>query len=196
MANAIDSPKAYCDSLSLQSLKVASEAASASERTTRPACLEAGSVEDSVDVGMEQVYKSLAVLSDKVLKKLEEVLGENMPRNVGTAIPEEYTPENTAQRIVDGVIGLLSVYAKQNSGKSDEEMISGFMAAVRQGVEQGYGEARDILEAIDALKIDGVSSTIEETLSLVGQKLDAFETTWRKEHGLEIGGTEEGNGEE
>jgi hypothetical protein len=184
MANSIQSLNAYCDSMALKSVATASFSEKSDETYDVSLC---GTDEDRVDIGMDAVNRSLAALTDKVLKKLKEVLGDQMPQNVGSTIPEEYSPESTSQRIVDGVVGLMSVYAKQNSGKSDEDIISGFMAAVRQGVEQGYGDARDMLDSIDALKIDGVSSTIEETMTLVAKKLDDFEAAWRQEHGLTAG---------
>lgn len=141
-------------------------------------------VNDSVSVGMKEVYKSLTVLADKVLAKLEEILKKDLPDGIASLKPEEHTPEATSQRIVDGTTALLAVYAKQHPELQGEELISSFMETIRGGIKTGYEDAMGILGSIGALDIGGVQAGIEETMKLVEEKLLAFEDQWRKDNGL------------
>jgi hypothetical protein len=139
---------------------------------------------DKVDVGMNEVYKSLTILADKVVAKLNELLKDDVPGGIASLNPEDHTPEATAQRIVDGSTALFSVYAKQHPGVQGEELISGFMETIRGGIKSGYNDAAAALGDIGAFDIDGVQSGIEETMSLVEEKLKAFEDDYRKKNGL------------
>lgn len=157
----------------------------------------AGSPQDKVNVGMGEVYKSLTVLADKIIGKLDELLAEELPEGIRSLRPEDHTAEATSQRIVDGVTALMPIFARQNPGLEGEELISEFMTTIRGGISQGYNEAAAILGDLGAFEIDGVQSGIEETMSLVEEKLLAFETEYRKSNGLltEEPSSSEGNPE-
>ena len=135
---------------------------------------------DPVGVDLSQVYKSLTILGDTIVQKLNELLKKDLPDGIGSLKPEEHTPEATAQRIVDGSTALFQVFAKQNKGLEGEDLLDTFMSTIRGGIKQGYGEASGILGDLGALDIDGVKSGIEETMRLVEEKLKAFEDNYRK----------------
>ncbi len=141
---------------------------------------------DKVDVSMKEVYKSLTVLAQNVLDKLQELIGDQIPGGITALKPEDHTSEKTAQRIVDGTTALFSVFAKQNSDLEGEELISKFMSTIRGGIETGYNEAAGILGDIGAFDIDGVKSGIDQTMKLVDEKLKAFEDNYRKQNGLAV----------
>ena len=130
---------------------------------------------DAVNIDLSDVYKGLTVLGQKVVSKLDEILAESGAGPVSSLDPEEHTPEKTADRIVNGVLGLIEAYARQNPELEDEDMLESFMGEVRKGIKQGYEEAVGILEAIGAFEIDGVREGIEETMRLVEEKLVDFE---------------------
>lgn len=142
------------------------------------------STSDLVTANMDGVYKSLTVLGDKVISKLNELLAAEVPEGITSLNPEEHTAEATAQRIADGTTALFSIYAKQNPDKDGEELISSFMETIRGGIKDGYNEAMAALGDIGALDIDGVSSSIEKTMALVEEKLKAYEDTYRQNNGL------------
>ncbi len=139
---------------------------------------------DRVEVGMDAIYKSLTVLADKVIAKLNELLKDKLPDGIASLKPEDHTSEATAARIADGSTALMAIYAKQHPELEGEELISSFMETIRGGIKQGYDEASSILGDIGAFNFDGVKSAIEKTMSLVEEKLIAFETEWRKQNGL------------
>lgn len=139
---------------------------------------------DAASVELNGVYKSLTVLADEIVSTLDELLAEELPDGIRSLRAEDYTPEKTAERIVDGVTGLLGVYAQQNPDLEGEELISSFMDEVRSGVEQGYAQAASILGDLGAFSFEGVESGIEQTMKLVEEKLVAFETNYREQNGL------------
>jgi hypothetical protein len=136
--------------------------------------------EDTVNVQMDQVYKSLTVTAEEVLRKLEDILGSSLPEGVGSLKPEEHTPEASAERIYQGVIGLLPAFQKQNPELEGEELMKAFMSEVRSGVEQGYSQATGSLSSIGAFEFEGVEDSISKMMELLESKLVDFETNYDK----------------
>ncbi len=142
--------------------------------------------EDTVNVDLNQLYKSLTVLSRKVLDKLDEVIGKDTPGGVYNLKPEDHTPEKTAETIVSGTTALFGVFASQHKDLQGEELLTEFMKTIRSGIQKGYKDAENILGDIGAFEIDGVQSGIAETKKLVEEKLKAFEDNYRKQNGLAV----------
>ncbi|MCC6933056.1 MAG: DUF5610 domain-containing protein [Deltaproteobacteria bacterium] len=142
-----------------------------------------GKGNDTADVGMGDLYKSLTALAGEIKTKLEDILGSDLPKGgLESLKPEDFTPEKTADMIVSGTTAMLSIYAKQNPNMQGEELISSFMKTIRGGINEGYQQASAILGDIGAFKFDGVKDGISKTMDLVEQKLSAFEADWRKQH--------------
>lgn len=153
------------------------------------------SAEDSVNVGMDDIYKSLTILGDKVIAKLDELLKADVPGGIASLSPEQHTPEATAQRIVDGTTALFSIYARQHKDMEGEELFDSFMETIRKGIKQGYNDAMGTLGDIGALKIGGVQEGISETMRLVEEKLQAFEENYRQANFAKEEKVEEGQAE-
>ena len=145
--------------------------------------------DDKVSVSMKEVYKSLTVLSQKVLDRLQEILGDQLPEGLESLRPEDHTPERTAQNIVDGATALMGVYARQHPELEGEELLTAFMKTIRGGIDTGYGQAESILGDIGAFDIDGVKSGIDQTKKLVEEKLKAFEDNYRTKNGIKTDST-------
>lgn len=135
---------------------------------------------DMLNIDMSGVYKGLTVLADEVIKKLNEVLKNDLPNGIASLKPEDHTPDKTADRIVSGVLSLMSAYSKQNADLKGEELLDGFMKTIRKGIKSGYDDAMGILGNIGALEFDEVGNGIAKTMSLVDEKLAAFESDYRK----------------
>lgn len=142
---------------------------------------------DEKSVGINSLPKALTLSAKEILAKLNELLKGSLPGGIESLKPEEVTPEKTAERIVSGIAGMFGAYAKSNKDMDPEELISSFMAAARKGVEQGYGEAFSTLEGLGAFEFGGVKEGVEKTKILIEEKLKAFETSLRKQYGLETG---------
>ncbi|RMG42088.1 MAG: hypothetical protein D6719_07245 [Candidatus Dadabacteria bacterium] len=140
--------------------------------------------EDGTVVSFEQIYSSLPITAQKIIDRLNEMLKGELPDGIQSLKPEDVTPEATADRIVTGITSLFDAYAKQNPNMSDQELINSFMDKAYQGVDRGYGEAYKTLDGLGAFEFDGVEEGIDKTLSLVKDKLSAFETQKKQELGL------------
>lgn len=135
--------------------------------------------DDRVSIDLTDVYKSLSILGDTIIKELDTILKEEVPGGIASLDPDQFTPEKTAQRIVDGSLMLYGVfekqYAKKNPEAKEEEITEKFMSTIRGGISKGYAQASSILGDLGAFEFDGVKSGIEETMRLVEEKLKAFE---------------------
>ncbi|NLF25939.1 MAG: DUF5610 domain-containing protein [Deltaproteobacteria bacterium] len=149
------------------------------------AVLDGLSSTDSVDVSFSELFKSLSLTARRVIEKLNELLQPNLPGGVQSLNPDEWTPEATADRIVTQVTALFSVYAKRHSNLEGEELLNGFMDTIRSGVDQGYGEAFEILGSLGAFEFEGVQSGVEKTKSLIEQKLSEYEAKMRVQLGID-----------
>ncbi len=122
---------------------------------------------------------SLNLTAQEIVEKINELLKDKLPEGVESLDPSEVTPEKTATRIADGAIALFSAYKAQNPNLSEEELLDGFMETIRGGIKQGYEEAAGILEGLGAFDFEGVKAGIEETMKLVEEKLQKFESEVR-----------------
>ena len=116
---------------------------------------------------------SLSLTARQIVEKINEQLG--LDQAVESLSPEQATPAATADRIISGIMMLYDAYTKQNTDVSEDERITKFFAAARSGVDKGYGEAVEILDALGALRVEGVKDGISETKKLLDEKLVRLE---------------------
>ena len=147
--------------------------------------------DDAATVGLnfQDLYKGLSIGAQQIIDKLNELLKAKLPNGIQSLKPEDVTPEATAENIVRGSTSFFDTYAKQHPELEGEDLIASFMKEVRSGVKSGYDSAASTLQDLGAFEFDGVKSGIEKTMSLVEQKLQAFEQAKRKELGLDAAGT-------
>lgn len=86
---------------------------------------------------------------------------------------DDNSPEATSKRILDGATGMFALYQQQHPELSADDQAKNFVNLIRQGFEQGYGEATDILKSLKVFNGD-VQSGVEKTKDLVEKGLDAF----------------------
>jgi len=67
----------------------------------------------------------------------------------------------------------LGAFREQNPDLSEEESLNAFMDVIGSGIDQGFGEAKDILGGLNVLEGE-VSDTIDTTYDLVQEGLQAF----------------------
>jgi len=101
---------------------------------------------------------------------LEPEFGQNAIQN---AVSQDNTPEGTAERIVSLSTGFFEAFKQQHAGEPEADVLEQFMATIRGGFEQGYKEARDILQGMNVLN-DDIASNIDKTYALVLQGYAAF----------------------
>jgi|GEM_PF-5108083 len=132
-----------------------------------------------VQFSPRDLSKSLEITAEQILDKINEALGPEY--SVRSEEPSKYTPEATAEKIFDGVTSLFNAYQRQNPTLNDKELLDSFMTTVRGGIEQGYSDALETLEAIGAFSLEGVKEGVEQTRILLESKLSAFQAQATKE---------------
>jgi hypothetical protein len=89
-------------------------------------------------------------------------------------VPEEWSADNTSQRIVDFATAFLSIF--EGTGED-------FLSTIKAAIEEGFKQARDILGELP----DEVNSLIDDTYAKTMSKLD----DWARGQGIEIPAAEE-----
>ena len=115
------------------------------------------------------VYKTAL---EAINKELEPELGENAIQQ-GYEAGIDVSPEATADRIVSFSTGLFSLFQQQHSSLSEPEQVDRFLDVIGGGIDQGFSEARDILEGLGVLKGE-IADNIDKTYDLVQEGLSAF----------------------
>jgi hypothetical protein len=144
---------------------------------------------DAAEVSFDDLYQGLSLSAQKIIDKINELLKTQLPDGVQSLKTEDVTPEATAERIVSTVTGLFSSYSKQHPELEGKDLLDGFMKEARDGVQQGYDDAFNILKGLGAFEYDGVQAGVEQTKTLIGNKLDAFEQKMLKELGIDTSTT-------
>ena len=118
--------------------------------------------------------KALSISSQKIISKINEILEAKNFKKIQDLKPQDVSPEKTADRVVTGITALFNAFAKQNKDLSNEDLVAKFIEQAKKGVEQGYSDAKNILQDLGAFEFEGVESSISETKDLIMQKLDKF----------------------
>lgn len=119
--------------------------------------------DDKVSIGILTPEKTQALLNREIADKLEQRFKDEGIELKGLNA-DDFTPEKVSDRILSFVSGHIL-------GESDNEKQNELMAQAREGIEQGFAEARDILESLDVLN-GKVKSDIDSTYELIQKGLD------------------------
>ncbi len=103
---------------------------------------------------------------------LEPELG---PNAIQTAVDDglDVSPEATAQRIVSLSTGFFEAFKAQHPGEDEAVVLERFMETIGRGIEQGFKEAREILDGLQVLE-GNIASNIDKTYDLVQEGLNEF----------------------
>ncbi len=118
---------------------------------------------DSLSIGLMTPEKTQAILNRELADKLEQRFKEEGIDLKGLRA-EDFTPQKVSDRIMNFVSG--RVLSEQDSEKQQE-----LMQQARAGVEQGFAEARDILDSLSVLN-GKVKDDVDKTYDLIQQGLD------------------------
>lgn len=131
----------------------------------------------SMDVSISAGNNSLTLLYRAAVDKLNEVLAPELGADaIAQAQQQDQSSEAVAGRIVSLSTAMFERYAAKYPDKDPETLLQDFVATIRSGFEQGYGEATGILQGLGVWgEADSpVRSAIERTYSLVQQGFDDF----------------------
>lgn len=119
--------------------------------------------------GLPLLYRAII---DKLNERLAAQLG---PEAIDRAFEQQLdvSPEATADRIVSASTAFFDAYRKQHPEMDEEEAMQAFMEEIGRGVDQGFAEARDILDGLKVLQ-GSIAENIDKTYNLVQQGLENF----------------------
>ncbi|MDR1934704.1 MAG: DUF5610 domain-containing protein [Candidatus Accumulibacter sp.] len=108
---------------------------------------------------------------DHINSLLAPELGPDAIQNA--AASQDNSAEATAGRILSLSTGFYESYARQHPGEDPEQVAQNFVNVIRKGFEQGYNEAKNILEGLGVFSGE-VKSGVEKTFELVQKGYDDF----------------------
>jgi hypothetical protein len=138
--------------------------------------LNAAIIESSLKFNTTMGDQPLSLLLKTALQGINEALkGMGVESTVEDAYESgvDFSPEATAERIVSFSTQFLGSYREQHPEMNEEESLTAFVDIISGGIEQGFGEAKDILEGLKVL--DGeITSNIDKTYEFVQTGIQAF----------------------
>jgi len=135
--------------------------------------------------GKSASESSLKLTFQAAIEKLNEVLSAEfgLPEEAAAPISSEalkqqggmeyWTPENTAQRIVDGSTAFFSAFQSANPELEGEALIDRFIEVVGGGVTQGFEEAKGLLGDMKVYE-GNIADNIDKTYALVQEGFQNF----------------------
>lgn len=124
-------------------------------------------VASNLEVSIRAGNDSLALLYRTAIDRLNEILGPEFGQDaIQAAAGQDNTPEATAARIVSLSTGFFEAYKARNPDQDASAQLSSFMDQIRSGFEQGYEDARGILEGLGVFDGD-IAAGIQKTHDLV-----------------------------
>lgn len=150
----------------------AAEARPEGQRNT----LNAQILEASLQVSVQAGNQSMALLYRSAIDSINEYLEPELgPDAIGQAMTQDNSAEATAGRILSQSTAFFDAYAAQHQGEDPEDVARNFVALIRGGFEQGFGEAEDILQGLGALEEGSpIAVGIQKTYALVQKGYDDF----------------------
>lgn len=90
----------------------------------------------------------------------------------------DVSPDVTAAKIISLSTGFLEAFTAQHPDENEDFVLQNFMDSIRDGIDQGFAEARDILESLAVLQ-GSIIEDVDETFLLVQDGLLEFEEKLR-----------------
>jgi len=124
-------------------------------------------VQASLTVSLNSSNEPLSVLLKTALTGINEALKDDFGDNaIQNAVSQDNTPEGTASRIVSLSTAFYDAFKQQHPGEDGDAVLNKFMETLQKGVDQGFKEARGVLDGLKVLNGD-VASNIDKTYELV-----------------------------
>lgn len=133
-------------------------------------------LESSLQVSISSGNDSLSLVFRTAIEEINKVLEADLGANAietGYQNGLDVSPEATADRIVSLTTAFFPAFQEQNPELSQSEAAERFTEVIRGGIDQGFAEAREILDGLNVLEGD-IATNIDSTYELVQDKLNAF----------------------
>lgn len=133
-------------------------------------------VRSQLEVTLKMGNEPMALLYKTALEAINEVLDptlETKPIQNSYESNIDVSPEATATRIVSFATGFYHTFQQQNLDIAPDESLNTFMTVISGGIEQGFKDAREILESLSVLE-GKIEADIDSTYDLVQEGLKNF----------------------
>lgn len=131
----------------------------------------------SVEVSLKAGDQSQALLFRSAIERINELLAPTLgPDAIQAKMSEDNSPAATAERILSLSTGFFDAYAAQRLDDDPDQVAKDFVELIRGGFEQGFNEAKDILQGLKVFGGD-IESGVMKTYELVSQGYDEFLTS-------------------
>lgn len=126
-------------------------------------------VQASLTVSLSSNNEPLALLYKSAITSINEALKAQFGDDaIEHAVSADNTPEGTAGRIVALSTAFYDAFKAQHKGEDEADVLKNFLDTLRGGVEQGFKEARGILDGLGVLG-GSIAGNIDKTYDLVQQ---------------------------
>jgi hypothetical protein len=146
------------------------------KQTSDAAILQA-SLEVNLNSGNQPMALLLKAAIEGVNEALEGTLGPNAIQNAYES-GIDVSPEATAERIVSMSTAFFGAYQEGHSELKQAEALESFTAIISSGIDQGFKDAREILDGLQVLNGD-IATNIEKTYLLVQEGLQQFTSDFK-----------------
>ena len=140
-------------------------------------------VRSQIDLNFKMGNEPMALLYKTALSAINEVLDptqETKPIQIAYDNKIDISPEATATRIVSLSTAFFHSFQQENPDIEPKESLNQFMSIISVGIDQGFKDARDILESLSVL--DGeITTNIDNTYDLVQEGLNHFKVNYFNE---------------
>ncbi|WP_229257529.1 DUF5610 domain-containing protein [Duganella callida] len=131
-------------------------------------------VQASLSVSIKSSNEPMSMVLKTALTGINEALkGDFGDDAIQNATSQDNTPEGTAGRIVSLSTAFYEAYKQQHPGQDESQTLNDFVNTLKKGVDQGFKEAREVLQGLNVLNGD-ISSNIDKTYDLVQKGFDDF----------------------
>ncbi|EGW54173.1 DUF5610 domain-containing protein [Candidatus Endoriftia persephonae] len=135
-------------------------------------------------LNLQASQQPLELLYRSALAKLNEILAPELgPQAIEQAAKQDFTPEATAERIVGFATGFFGGFLENHPEMEQDSALNEFLELIGGGIEQGFAEARGILEGLEILNGE-IEQNVNKTYELVQQGLERFRLAIMEQLGL------------
>lgn len=132
------------------------------------------SLQISFQSAIESINKQLRIDLGLDESAVDPISNEALTEQGGM---EYWSPENTAQRIVQGSTAFISGFQNAHPELEGEELINRFLEVIGQGISDGFSQAKGFLGDLEVLS-EGIEKTIDQTYSFVQEGLASFKNDY------------------
>lgn len=133
-------------------------------------------VKHAAQADISVANKPLELLYRSAIEKLNEYLEPEFGEDaIGQAARSgtDFSPEAVAERIVSFATSAYGAYTQRHGDESQEQQIEGFLDLVGGAIEQGFEEAKEILDGLGVFE-NKIADNANRTYDLIQEKLAAF----------------------